>query len=323
MLQRFILLWLLATSGVALSWPRLGITFDPFLAAGGTAIDWLIVATMFSVGAVLPADEVNQIGRRWPTVLIGTAIQYVSMPFLAWLVVQVMQPDAETATGIIIVGCVPGAMASNVLTLTARGNVSYSVSLTTMATLLSPMIVPLALWLTMDSDVNYNGAAAVRLLLVQVVFPVLAGHALRRLSSHFLRWADCCAATLANLSILAIIAIAIAINRDGVSQASFGLLSALAFINVGGYLAGYQGGRLCGLPESMRRALTLEVGMQNAGAGVALAKVLFGSDSAALIPGIVYTFGCMLTGTLLASCWQRFPIAAGSDFSLPQKDAEN
>ncbi len=48
--------------------------------------------------------------------------------------------------GVVMVGCVPGAMASNVLTLAARGNVSYSLSLTTSATLLSPILVPLVLW---------------------------------------------------------------------------------------------------------------------------------------------------------------------------------
>ena len=307
MLQRFILVWLVISSGLAFFWPKLGAGFDPFLTAGGTAIDWLIVATMFCVGAVLPVDEVRQISRRWPTVLIGTAIQYTSMPILAWLVVRVMQPGPEIATGIIIVGCVPGAMASNVLTLTARGNVSYSVSLTTMATMLSPIVVPVALWLTMDSRVKYDGTAAIRLLVLQVVSPVAVGHFLRRYNFRFRCLADRFASQIANLTILAIIAIAIALNRSGVSQASGNLLCGLCMINAGGYLAGFLGGRCAGLSSGMRRALTLEVGMQNAGAGVALAKVLFGSDSPALIPGIVYTFGCMLTGTVLATIWHRMP----------------
>ncbi|MEZ6043807.1 MAG: bile acid:sodium symporter family protein [Planctomycetaceae bacterium] len=307
MLQRFILIWLIASSTAAFYWPKLGIAFDPFLAAGGSAIHWLIVVTMFCVGAVLPVDEVRQIRKRWPNVLIGTAIQYISMPLLAWLTVLIMKPEPQLAAGIIIVGCVPGAMASNVLTLTARGNVSYSVSLTTMATLLSPLIVPRALQLTMHSDVPYDGNAAVRLLLLQVVLPVVTGHVLRRFSSRFLRLADRFAATIANLTILAIIAIAVGLKRADVSQATGTLLMALACMNAGGYLCGYLGGRAGGLTEPMRRALTLEVGMQNAGAGVALAQVLFGPDSPAIIPCIVYTFGCMLTGTILATVWHRFP----------------
>jgi bile acid:Na+ symporter, BASS family len=304
MLQRYILLWLVASSGVAFFWPEFGLSIDPFHAAGGAAINVLIMLTMFGVGALLPVKEVDQILHRWPTVLVGTSIQYLSMPLLAWIIVQVMQPDPQVATGILIVGCVPGAMASNVLTLAAKGNVSYSVSLTTSATLLSPLIVPIALWLTVDDSVEYDGWAAVRLLVMQVVLPVVIGHLLSRFSARFRRMADVAASTVANLSILAIIAIAVALNRDGVTQASGTLLLALAVINAGGYLAGYFGGAAFRLPEPMRRALTLEVGMQNAGAGIALAKQLFGSDSPAVIPCILYTFGCMLTGTILATIWQ-------------------
>ena len=305
MLQRYILFWLVASSGVAFFWPEFGLSIDPFHTAGGSAINVLIVLTMFGVGALLPVKEVDQILHRWPTVLIGTSIQYLSMPLLAWTIVQVMQPNPQIATGILIVGCVPGAMASNVLTLAAKGNVSYSVSLTTSATLLSPIIVPIALWLTVDDKVNYDGWAAVRLLVLQVVLPVVIGHLLSRFNEGFRKTADVAAATIANLSILAIIAIAVALNRDGVTQASGGLLLALAVVNAGGYLAGYFGGAAFRLPEAMRRALTLEVGMQNAGAGIALAKQLFGTDSPAVIPCILYTFGCMLTGTILATIWQR------------------
>lgn len=304
MLQRYILFWLVASSGVAFFWPEFGLSIDPFHAAGGDAINVLIVMTMFGVGALLPVREVDQILHRWPTVLIGTSIQYLSMPLLAWSIVQVMQPDPQIATGILIVGCVPGAMASNVLTLAAKGNVSYSVSLTTSATLLSPIIVPIALWLTVDDNMDYDGWAAVRLLVLQVVVPVVIGHLLSRFREDFRRVADDAAATVANLAILAIIAIAIALNRDGVAQASGALLLALAVVNAGGYLAGYFGGTAFRLPEPMRRALTLEVGMQNAGAGIALAKNLFGEDSPAVIPCILYTFGCMLTGTILATIWQ-------------------
>lgn len=304
MLQRYILFWLVLSSGIAFFWPELGMAADPFVAAGNPVIRHLIVVAMFGVGALLPVAEVNQVFLRWPRILGGTAIQYLSMPLLAWLVVQVMQPDAATATGILVVGCVPGAMASNVLTLAARGNVSYSVSLTASATLLSPLVVPFALWLTVDSDVDYDGRSAVEFLLVRIVAPVVLGHLLSRFVVGFRTLAQRFASTVANLAILAIIAIAVALNRDGVRQASVLLLTGLVVMNVGGYLAGYFGGAVFQLPERMRRALTLEVGMQNAGAGIALAKQLFPDKPAAVVPCILYTFGCMLTGTMLATFWQ-------------------
>lgn len=307
MLQRYLLLWLILSSGVAYAWPEFGLSSDPFTQAGSSAINVLIVLTMFCVGLLLPLDEVDDIIRRWKSVLLGTTVQYVSMPFLAWAVVQWLQPDQETATGILIVGCVPGAMASNVLTMAARGNVSFSVSLTTSATVLSPLIVPLALWATVDQRVEYDGWAAVRLMLFQVVLPVVFGHIVRRCADDLIGRRMNPVQSVASLSILSIIAIAVALNRHQIPQTDMRVLTALACINLGGYLAGYGCGRGLRFSEAMRRALTLEVGMQNAGAGIALAKSLFGDSSPAVIPCILYTFGCMLTGTMLATIWQRIP----------------
>lgn len=309
MLQRYILVWLLVSSGIAWLWPYLQLESDPFQQLGAPAIHWLIVVAMFGVGALLPIDEVNQLRQRWAMVLCGTSVQYLSMPLLAWIVVRTIQPEPELAAGIIIVGCVPGAIASNILTLTAHGNVSYSVSLTTAATLLSPLIVPLTMKLALGTSVNYNSSEAVRTLLLQIVLPVVIGHVLSRYSTWFRQRALLIAPAVANIAILTIIAIAVALKREEVRTASMSIVMPLMIINLLGFCAGYGAGRVLRFPESMRRALTLEVGMQNAGAGTALAIQLFGSDSIAIVPCVIYTFGCMLTGTILASIWHRRPPA--------------
>ncbi len=317
MLQRFLLLWLLLGSLSALLWPHTGIAFDPFLAIGGPGIQWLLVVIMFCIGTLLPTDEVNNLAKRWPTVIAGTVVQYVSMPLLAWSCVLYFDPDPATAAGVMIVGCVPGAMASNVLTLAARGNVSYSLSLTTSATLLSPLIVPFILRLTVADNVEYDAGDAVKLLVFRVVAPVVCGHLIRRfvsgLSERFLTTAG----VVANLAILAVISIAVALKRETLEDVAISLLGLLTLINLAGYACGYLSGAGMRLPEVMRRALTLEVGMQNAGAGTALAIELFGKDSAAVTPCILYTFGCMLTGTILATIWNSFPPQITSEQSRP------
>ncbi len=305
MLQRFLLIWLVLSSAVAFLWPQLGLTFDPFLAAGGTGIRCLIVVVMFCIGTLLPAKEVDALFRRWPSVILGTSIQYISMPLLAWSMVLWFQPDPETAAGILIVGCVPGAMASNVLTLAAHGNVSYSVSLTTCATLLSPIVVPVILRLTVSDQINYDDNQAIQMLVLTVVLPVIAGHLLRRCAGGMSEQFTTVSGFTANLTILGIISIAVGLRRNELQQIAWTILGILAIINAAGYVAGYFCGAAVRLPEPMRRALTLEVGMQNAGAGTALAIHLFGEQSSAIIPCILYTFGCMLTGTILATVWHH------------------
>jgi BASS family bile acid:Na+ symporter len=204
-----------------------------------------------------------------------------------------------------MVGCVPGAMASNVLTLNARGNTSYSVSLTTTATLLSPLVVPLVLSvaLTATQVVTIPFWNTSRMLLITVVGPVVAGHLLSRRFPQFEQIARTAGSTIANLSILWIIAAVVGRNRPALSQFPSQLLMALVCVNVGGYAAGYVGARLLRLPTGMRKALTLEVGMQNAGLGATLATQLFPNRESIAIAPAMYTFGCMLTGTLLARLW--------------------
>lgn len=306
MLQRFLLLWLTLLSLLAYFWTDwLPGLWDPF---EGTEPykGYIFALTMLAIGSLLPRDEIRQVLRRWPAVLGGTAIQYTSMPLLAYGFGRLFGLHDAWMYGIIMVGCVPGAMASNVLTLEARGNVSYSVSLTTSATLFSPLVVPFALWLALREWVEFSVLDVSWRLCWMVVLPVVAGYLL---SQRFAIWqavARRFAAIAANLTILWIIAVVIGVHRDKLAQWNAQVLFALLAVNLCGYVAGTLGSLLLRLPGPMRRALTLEVGMQNAGLGTVLAMELFGKESAAAIPPAVYTFGCMFTGTVLARLWAEF-----------------
>lgn len=321
MLQRFLLFWLLLSSLLAFLWPWLGLDgFDPFTATK----DWgllmpLISVAMFAVGCLLPRDEVRQLAKYWPAVLGGTAIQYATMPLLAWGIGTAFALPPDLLTGVIVVGCVPGAMASNVLTLAARGNVSYSVSLTTSASLFSPLIVPFALAGTLGVAAGLSQQLdklqVFRELLFSVVGPVLTGYAICRWSPRFDRQMERWGPVIANGTILWIIAVVVGLNRERLGSVTPPLLLALVLINLIGYAAGWFGGTAMRLPESMRRALTLEVGMQNAGLGTGLVLTLFPDNPTAAIPTAAYTFGCMLSGTLLAQAWSRVP--CGTETSPP------
>ncbi len=307
-LERGLLAWLILLCLVAYSWPRWFPATqvpDPFLSSSSW-LGLMIAVTMFAVGSLLPKEEVDLVRRRWPTVVAGTAIQYTSMPLLAFGLGKLFGLEGPWLVGIIMVGCVPGAMASNVLTLIARGNVSYSVGLTTSATLLSPLIVPWTLWLTVGQMVrDFPTLKVCGELCWMVVLPVVLGYQLSRLFAAWQAAAHRVGAIIANLTILWIIAVVVAANREMLLTIEPHVLTALLMVNLGGYLAGYTGGAAMQLPEPMRRALTLEIGMQNAGLGTTLAMRLFPDDPGTALPAAMYTFGCMLTGTILARLWAR------------------
>lgn len=303
MLERFLLPLLCLLSWAAYSWDQ-WFAFDPFLASSGWLLP-LFACTMFAIGALLPRDEIVQVARRWPAVVAGTIIQYTSMPLLAWGLATAFGLTGADFIGVVLAGCVPGAMASNVLTLVARGNVSYSVSLTTSATLLSPLVVPAALWLALGNSGDFPHLETMWTLTWTVVLPVVAGYLVGGRFSEHRAVFRAVGGTFANATILWIIAVVVAVNRERLGQLTMLLPLVLLLLNVLGYVAGYIGGCLLRIDRPMRRALTLEVGMQNAGLGSTLALSLFAAsagNAVALAPAL-YTFGCMMTGTILAASW--------------------
>lgn len=302
-MHRSILFWLLVSSGLAFFWPAESLGFDPFVTSK-TLLWALVTITMFSLGTLVRADELRPLRQHPWWVALGVAAQVVIMPAAAWLVTKVVPMEPELAAGVILVGCVPGAMASNVLTHTARGSVAYSVSLTTVATLLSPFTVPVVISIVAGASTETSANSAM-MLAVFVALPTVIGYFCSRKFKAVSDLTDKIGPAIAAIALLWIIASVVASSRAVLKDVGGILILALLVMNATGYAAGYFLGRVSRLPESFRRALSLEVGMQNAGLGTALAVSLYGQGTIATIPTAAYTFGCMLTGTLLATVWRR------------------
>ena len=324
MLERFLLLWLCLLSLVAYFWPATW-GFDPFVASR-PYLSHLISLTMLAIGWMLPFEEIREVARRWPTVIGGSIVQYTAMPAIAFAMGKLFQLDDLWMIGIVVAGCVPGAMASNVLTLVARGNVSYSVSLTTSATLLSPIAVPLGLSLCLGLQLPVSQVSASLWLTATVVVPVVVGFGLGQAFSAYHAVAQRVGKIIANLTILWVIAVVVGLNRDRMHTLTAELFAALLGLNLLGYLAGNLGGRAMKIPTTMRRALTLEVGMQNAGLGSAMIVELFKdipNYKSAAIPTALYTFGCMFTGTVLARWWANRPTQPDGEKEVTQPDSQH
>ena len=305
---RSILFWLVFASALAYAWPAQQLGFDPFTPPDSirAPVLWtLVVVAMFFLGTLVRQEELHPLRRHPWWVVLGVLTQVLVMPGAAWIMTKIFPLEPDIANGVILVGCVPGAMASNVLTNTAKGSVAYSVSLTSVATLLSPLTVPLVLWVVASATTEKSLVDSSVRLCVLVVLPTVVGFLICRKWSWVRRRADAWGSGIASVALLGIIVIVVAGDRENLVNVGLLLAVVLLLINVIGYLAGWFVGGMAKLPQACRRALTLEVGMQNAGLGTALAVSLYGPDSLATIPTAAYTFGCMLTGTILAVGWQR------------------
>jgi BASS family bile acid:Na+ symporter len=264
---------------------------------------WFFAATMLALGVVLEPSEFVDTLKRPREIALGLLTQYTVMPILGFLAAWYGGLGPGMALGFIIVGCAPGAMASNVVVYLAGGAVAYSVTLTSISTFLSPVLTPLL--------VKWLGGAffpvpfwpMMRTILLTVLTPLLLGMFIRRRLGRTAALVGDLAPVVAVVSIVVIIGYAVAANQARLLAVGFKVFALVILVNGLGYLFGWYLGRLYGFDRGYRLALMIEIGMQNAGLGVALALEHFGPETA--LPGALFATWCILTAAVASALFKR------------------
>jgi BASS family bile acid:Na+ symporter len=267
---------------------------------------WFFALTMFGIGAVLRPSDFKEILRRPGIVALGTAAQFIFMPLGGFVFAKLLRLPDDLAVGLIIAGCAPGAMSSNVMSYIAKADTAYSVSLTTVSTLLCPIVTPALTRLLAGMILPVPFWAMAEDILWMVIVPLWAGFAVRALFPSAVEKVKEIFPALSVTFIIFICSYVIAGNRDRILQVTAAAVAAVFLLNVWGLWAGYQAAGLFKLPIPQRRTLSIEVGMQNAGLGTALAIEHFGPRAA--IPTALFVFVCIITASILVEFWKdRLP----------------
>lgn len=228
---------------------------------------WFFAATMFALGVVLEPKELQATVKEPGRIGLGVLTQFTVMPLLGFIAALLVPLPDAVALGFIIVACAPGAMASNVIVYLAGGAVAYSVALTTVATFLSPLLTPaLVQWLG-GVFVSIAFWPMFFTIIKTVVIPLALGMALRQLLRERLAEAKQVAPAVAAIAIIIICSYAVAANQARIASMGPAILVAVITLNILGYLAGWWAARLFRFDRRHQLALTIEIGMQNAGLG--------------------------------------------------------
>ena len=289
-------LWAVLGALLAMLVPEWFVTMKP-------AIALLLGLVMFGMGVTLTGKHFLAILQRPLPVLIGVALQFLLMPFAGWLFAILLGLPPQLLVGLVLVGCSPGGTASNVICYLANGDVALSITLTVASTLLAVIATPLLTLLYAGQLVPVPVLDMLLSILQIIIFPVLLGILL----NHFLQrqlavWLGLFR-LLAVFSIVVIIAIIVALNRDQLVLLNIGLVAAVMLHNTAGLVGGYWLPRWLGRDERECRTLAIEVGMQNSGLAVALAVKYF--SAAAAMPGALFSIWHNLSGSLMAGYWSR------------------
>lgn len=137
-----------------------------------TAILGIIMLTM---GMTLTTEDFRILAKRPLDIFIGACAQYTIMPLLAYSLVKLMNLPNGIAAGLILVGCCPGGVSSNIMSFLCKGDVAFSVGMTTASTLLAPVATPLlVLWLS-GSSIEVDTWGMFRSILIVTIIPVALG----------------------------------------------------------------------------------------------------------------------------------------------------
>jgi bile acid:Na+ symporter, BASS family len=307
LIDRYFILWLLIVSCIAYFFPSPFTGISPW-------IPLLLGVVMFGMGTTLSTGDFRLILKQPVPVLIGVAAQYIIMPGAAFLIALLFQLPPELAAGMILVGASPGGTASNVIVYLGKGDVPLSVTMTTVSTLLAPVLTPLLMLLLADQWLPVEPWSLFLSIVQVVIVPILLGLMFKRFFPVAVKKAT---PALPAVSVLAIITIVAGIIASGADQLLAVPIIFLAVIlhNLSGLALGYFAPRLLGQDEARCRAIAVEVGMQNSGLAVALAAAHF--HPIAALPGAIFSVWHNFSGSLLASYWGKKP---GQQYSSPPVD---
>ncbi|MEO6149330.1 MAG: bile acid:sodium symporter family protein [Mucilaginibacter sp.] len=277
-----------------------------FLSYGGFKLSALIIpllqVIMFGMGGELSFKELAAVVKTPKIVLVGVVCHYVIMPLVGFTLASVFSFPKEIAAGIILIGCCPSGMASNVMAYLARANLALSIAVTTISTLLSPLVTPLLMQLLAGKYVTIHFWDMAWDTVKIVILPITAGLLFHTLLKGKLKWLDKLMPVISMAGIALILIVITAAGRESLLKVGALLLLAVLIHNVAGYVLGYWFSRSLGYKEKDCRTISLEVGMQNGGLASGLALLMGGMATIGLAPAL---FGNIMniTGSALATWW--------------------
>ena len=265
----------------------------------------IIGVIMFSMGLTLTTQDFKILAQRPLDICIGAVAQYLIMPFLAFGITRLFHLSDAIALGLILVGCCPGGVSSNIMSYLCGGDVAFSVGMTTVSTLLSPVMTPLLVsFLASGTKIAVKGLPMFVSIIETVIFPIAIGFVLNYFfgKKKVFQEIQRVMPGIAVLGLACVVGGVISSQGSKFFTSGAVIFAAVLLHNSLGYLLGYTAGKLTGMNTAKKRTISIEVGMQNAGLATNLATTT-AQFAAAPESAVICAVSCVwhsISGTLLA-----------------------
>lgn len=281
----------------------------------------LLMIIMFGMGCSMSIKDFSEVVKAPKAVFIGLVCQFSLMPIIGVSLALLSGLPPEIAAGIVLVGCSPSGLASNVMAFISGANLALSLTLTAVATLLAPIMTPLLMKLFADQFIEIDAIAMFISIIKMVILPIVLGVIVNHLFRGNIKLINKIMPLVSMAGIALIIAIITAAGRDSLLSIGIALVAVVIVHNTLGYLLGYHLAKLFGLDEKSARTVSFEVGMQNSGLASGIALEMGKVTTMGLAPAVFGPF-MNISGSSLAAWWRSKLQISAPDASAAKTSAE-
>lgn len=286
-----------------------------FSKEGMLLLNVILAFILYGIALSVKEQDFIELRHRWKSTLVGVLSQFVLLPFITYLLVVVLQPDAYIALGLILVAACPGGNVSNLITFLANGNVTLSISLTALSTLLAVFFTPFNMAFyagqyepsaSVLKQVSLSLPEMLQTIVVLMFIPLMLGGLTRY---FFERFAEKAAFFLQRASMVFLwlfIVFAFAGNAKTFADNIHLVFTTVLLHNALAFLGGFLFAYLARLPIADIKTITIETGIQNAGLGLILVFGFFDGNGMMALVAAAWGVWHLISGWLLAMVFKRW-----------------
>ncbi len=263
-------------------------------------VTYLLMIVMFGMGTTMKLSDFAIVFKRPRDVVIGCLAQFIVMPLLAFSLGKLFGLDNELLVGVVIVGTCPGGTSSNVMTYLSKGDTALSVGMTSINTLLAPFLTPLLTYFYLKTTVSVNIMSMFVSIIQVVIIPIALGLLINKLFGNITRKVSDALPAVSVTAICLIVASVVSHNSEKILSTGLIIFAVVVLHNLLGYLCGYLIGVLFKMDLPRKKAIAIEVGMQNSGLATTLAGSVFPDLTMATVPGAIFSVWHNISGAVLA-----------------------
>ena len=269
-------------------------------------INYLLMIIMFGMGLTLKFEDFKLVFVRPKDIITGCIAQFTIMPLLAFMLCKLFNLDAALMTGVILVGACPGGTSSNVITYLSKGDVALSVSMTSINTILAPILTPLITYLLLSTTINVDTYSMFISIINVVIIPIVLGFLINKFFGTFTQKAIKVLPMVSVTGICMIVASVVSHNASKILSTGLIVFTVVILHNVLGYACGFGLGKILKFNVAKTKAVSIEIGMQNSGLATSLASTSFASLAMATVPGAIFSVWHNISGAILANIFNHW-----------------